>query len=80
MREHYNNFIKAEERAKGAKKQLDSSRAIRQKIKFDLGKCPAGDWDTLEKKVKALNIIKFNEDVRSVFCPSCDCMPVCKSE
>ncbi|XP_031417593.1 laminin subunit beta-4 [Clupea harengus] len=63
VRQHYKDFIKDEERVKDADAKLDSSRELRQKSKLELSKCHTGDWDTLEKKIKALTVTKLNENV-----------------
>ncbi|XP_076120651.1 laminin subunit beta-4 [Alosa pseudoharengus] len=63
IRQQYKDFIKDEERVKDAEDKVESSRDIRQKTKLELAKCHTEDWDTIEKKVKALNVVKFNEEV-----------------
>ncbi|KAL2093324.1 hypothetical protein ACEWY4_010636 [Coilia grayii] len=63
IRKHYKSFLDNEERIKDSEDKLDESRDTRQKTKLELSKCQGGDWDTLDKKVKALNVIKLNENV-----------------
>ncbi|XP_063053091.1 laminin subunit beta-4 [Engraulis encrasicolus] len=61
IKKRYKSVLDDEERLKDAQDKQDDSRDTRQKVKLELSKCKGGDWDAMEKKVKALSIVPLNE-------------------